>query len=78
VRLSEAQKDQAVLTYQQTIQRVFQEVSDALIAYDRDQEFHLEGALTSQGESWEDAWAEFAPESLKSFPLAPGCLVHGN
>jgi hypothetical protein len=39
VRLSEAQKDQAVLTYQQTIQRAFQEVSDALIAYDKDQEF---------------------------------------
>jgi predicted GNAT family acetyltransferase len=40
--------------------------------------FHLEGALTSQGKSWEDAWAEFAPESLKGFPLAPGALLHGN
>ena len=40
--------------------------------------FHLEGALTSQGKSWEDAWAEFAPESLKRFPLAPGALLHGN
>ena len=36
--------------------------------------FHLEGALASQGKSWEDAWAEFAPESLRSFPLAPGTL----
>jgi uncharacterized protein len=40
--------------------------------------FHLEGALTSQGKSWEDAWAEFAPESLKNFPLAPGALLQGN
>jgi predicted GNAT family acetyltransferase len=37
--------------------------------------FHLEGALASEGKSWEDAWAEFAPESLKSFPLAPGALL---
>jgi hypothetical protein len=36
--------------------------------------FHLEGALTSQGKRWEDVWAEFAPESLKSFPLPPGTL----
>jgi hypothetical protein len=40
--------------------------------------FHLEGALASQGKSWEDAWAEFAPESLKSFPLAPGALLQGS
>jgi predicted GNAT family acetyltransferase len=39
--------------------------------------FHLEGALTSQDKSWEDAWAEFAPESLKGFPLATGALPHG-
>jgi hypothetical protein len=32
--------------------------------------FHLEGELTSQGKRWEDIWAEFAPESLKRFPLA--------
>jgi hypothetical protein len=34
----------------------------------------LEGALTSQNKSWEDVWAEFAPASLKRFPLAPGSL----
>ena len=45
VRLSEAQKDQAVLTYQQTIQRAFQEVSDALIAYAKDQEFRKQQEL---------------------------------
>ncbi len=39
--------------------------------------FHLEGALTSQGKSWEDAWAEFAPKSLKSFPLPSGALLRG-
>jgi hypothetical protein len=36
--------------------------------------FHLEGALASQEKTWEDVWVEFAPESLKSFPLAPGSL----
>jgi multidrug efflux system outer membrane protein len=45
VRLSEAQKDQAALTYQQTIQRAFREVSDALIAYAKDQEFRKEQEL---------------------------------
>jgi hypothetical protein len=35
---------------------------------------HLEGLLASQGKRWEDIWVEFAPESLKGFPLAPGSL----
>jgi multidrug efflux system outer membrane protein len=39
VRLAQAQQQQALLTYQQTIQQAFREVSDALIAYDKDQEF---------------------------------------
>lgn len=39
VRLSEAQKEEAVLLYQQAIQQAFREVSDALIAYRKDQEF---------------------------------------
>jgi len=34
----------------------------------------LEGALAMQGKNWEDVWEEFAPESLKTFPLAPGTL----
>jgi outer membrane protein, multidrug efflux system len=45
VRLSEAQKDQAVLTYQQAIQRAFRGVSDALIAYAKDQEFRKQQEL---------------------------------
>lgn len=36
--------------------------------------FHLEGSLAKQGKSWESVWSEFAPESLKAFPLAPGIL----
>jgi predicted GNAT family acetyltransferase len=36
--------------------------------------FHLEGALASQGKSWEDVWTESAPESLKTYPLAHGIL----
>jgi hypothetical protein len=36
--------------------------------------FHLEGALASQGKKWEDVWAEFAPEALQAYPLAPGAF----
>src|SRR5271169_2265219 len=39
VRLAEAQQQEAVLTYQQTIQGAFRDVSDALIAYQQNQEF---------------------------------------
>jgi outer membrane protein, multidrug efflux system len=39
VRFTEAQRDQMVLTYQQTIQGAFRDVSNALIAYRKDQEF---------------------------------------
>jgi multidrug efflux system outer membrane protein len=39
VRLAEAQQQEAALTYQQTIQQAFREVSDALIAYEKEQEF---------------------------------------
>ena len=45
VRLAEAQKEQAVLTYEQTIQQAFREVSDALIAYAKDQEFRKQQEL---------------------------------
>ncbi len=51
LRLTEAQRQQAVLTYRQTIQRAFQQVSDALIAYRKYREFreHQE-ALTAAAE----------------------------
>jgi len=39
VRLTEAQQQQALLFYQQTIQGAFRDVSDALIAYRKIQEF---------------------------------------
>jgi len=39
VRLSEAQQQEAVLFYQQTIQESFREVSDSLVAYRKNQEF---------------------------------------
>jgi len=39
VRLSEARKEELVLTYQQTIQQVFRGVSDALIGYRKTREF---------------------------------------
>jgi outer membrane protein, multidrug efflux system len=42
VRLTEAQRDQMVLTYQQTIQGAFREVSDALVAYRKYQEFRMQ------------------------------------
>jgi len=39
VRLTEAQKQEAVLVYQQSIQQAFREVSDSLVAYRKNQEF---------------------------------------
>ncbi len=42
VRLSEAKQQEALLTYQQTIQGAFRDVSDALIAYQQDQEFRAQ------------------------------------
>ena len=45
VRLTEAQQQEAVLFYQQSIQRAFREVSDALVAYRRNQEFRQQQEL---------------------------------
>ena len=42
VRLTEAQRDQMVLTYEQTIQGAFRDVSNALVAYRKDQEFRVQ------------------------------------
>lgn len=39
VRLSEAQKQEMVLTYQQTIQQAFRGVSDSLVGYQKNREF---------------------------------------
>ena len=39
VRLSEARKDELVLTYQQTIQQAFRGVSDSLIGYQKNREY---------------------------------------
>ena len=45
VRLTEAQKQELVLTYQQSIQQAFREVSDSLIAYRKNQESRAQQAL---------------------------------
>jgi multidrug efflux system outer membrane protein len=45
VRLTEAQKEEAVLVYQQSIQQAFREVSDALVAYRKNQEFRAQEEL---------------------------------
>jgi multidrug efflux system outer membrane protein len=42
VRLAEAQRDQLLLTYQQTIQGAFRDVSNALVAYRKNQEFRMQ------------------------------------
>lgn len=42
VRLAQAQRDQLVLTYQETIQGAFRDVSNALVAYRKDREFRLQ------------------------------------
>jgi multidrug efflux system outer membrane protein len=53
VRLSEAQKQQAVLQYQQDIQQAFRDVSNALIAYRKTREYreHQELLTTATRES---------------------------
>jgi multidrug efflux system outer membrane protein len=48
VRLAQAQRDQAALTYQQAIQQAFREVSNALIAYAKDQEFRKQQELLTR------------------------------
>lgn len=48
VRLSEAQQQQAVLFYQQSIQLAFQEVSDSLIGYRKSQEFRQQQDLLTE------------------------------
>jgi multidrug efflux system outer membrane protein len=45
VRLAEAQQQETVLVYQQTIQGAFRGVSDALVAYRKDQEFREQQEL---------------------------------
>jgi multidrug efflux system outer membrane protein len=42
VRLARAERDQTVLTYQQTIQGAFRDVSDALVAYRKDRETRVQ------------------------------------
>ena len=53
VRLAEAQQQEALLTYQQTIQGAFRDVSNALVAYRKDQEFRAQQELLAR--SAEDA-----------------------
>jgi multidrug efflux system outer membrane protein len=48
VKLSQAQQQEALLVYQQTIQRSFREVSDALVAYRKNQEFRKQQQLLTQ------------------------------
>src|SRR5579863_1706264 len=45
VRVAEAQQQEALLTYRQTIQGAFRDVSDALIAYQQNQEFRAQQEL---------------------------------
>jgi multidrug efflux system outer membrane protein len=48
VQFAEAQEQEALLAYQQTIQRAFREVSDALVAYRKNQEFRQQQELLTQ------------------------------
>jgi outer membrane protein, multidrug efflux system len=45
VRLTEAQQQEAILVYQQSIQQAFREVSDSLVAYRKNREFREQEAL---------------------------------
>jgi outer membrane protein, multidrug efflux system len=51
VRLTEAQQQESVLLYQQSIQQAFREVSDSLVAYRKNQEFRtLQEQLTNSAQ----------------------------
>src|SRR6202040_1642194 len=45
MRLAEAQKQEMLLTYQQTIVNAFQEVSNSLVAYQKNREFREQQEL---------------------------------
>ena len=47
VRLTEAQQQEAVLVYQQSIQQAFREVSDSLVAYRKNQDFRAQQELVT-------------------------------
>jgi multidrug efflux system outer membrane protein len=48
VRLAEAQKEQLLLTYQQTIQGAFRDVSNGLVGYRKAHEFRIEQEQLAQ------------------------------
>ncbi|MFI5106893.1 MAG: efflux transporter outer membrane subunit, partial [Terriglobales bacterium] len=48
VKLAEAQKEEALLEYRQTIQQAFRDVSDSLIAYQKNQEFRQQQELLTR------------------------------
>ncbi len=48
VRFAAAQQQEALLVYQQTIQQAFREVSDALVAYRKNQEFRMQQELLTR------------------------------
>jgi multidrug efflux system outer membrane protein len=63
VRLAEAQQQEALLVYQQTIQGAFRGVSDALVGYRKDQEFRAQQELLAH--SAQDA-AQLSGQRYKS------------
>ena len=63
VRLAEAQQQETLLAYQQTIQGAFRGVSDALVAYRKDQEFRAQQELLAR--SAQDA-AQLSGQRYKS------------
>jgi outer membrane protein, multidrug efflux system len=51
LRLAEAQEQEMLLTYQQTIMNAFQEVSNSLVAYQKNREFReQQESLTASAE----------------------------
>jgi multidrug efflux system outer membrane protein len=48
IRFTEAQREQMLLTYEETIQNAFRQVSDALIGYQKDREFRAQQEKLTQ------------------------------
>jgi multidrug efflux system outer membrane protein len=67
LKLTEAQQQQAILTYQQTVQNAFRQVSDALVDYAKYREFreHQESLTTAARES-----ADLSESGIAAVPPA--------
>jgi len=69
LKITKAQYDEALYTYQQTVQNAFREVSDSLIAYKRDREFRLRLEERTQAIAKRPIWPPHATRAVSPVTL---------